>query len=98
MKILLVKIKVWRSFLFNIFLREWVVDYICGDEAFDLQSCRSSKAVLKYISKEDKDLVYNCRVSDLSFNFQLHKWCNSINQFSVIYAKSAFNVRTLWFP
>ena len=41
----------------------------------DVQPCRSKRNALKYISKEDKHLYFNCKVSDLNFYYRCFDWC-----------------------
>lgn len=41
---------------------------------FDLQSCKSPKSVLKYITKEDRCPYFNCKLSLLHFNYRSFVW------------------------
>ena len=56
-----------RYFLTEI--RTMIEEFLCGvTYSFDVQTCRSPKAWLKYLSKQDfHPYVYNIRVDDLSF-------------------------------
>lgn len=35
----------------------------------DVQPCKSRKSCLRYITKEDREVYFNCRVSELNFNY-----------------------------
>lgn len=49
---------------------------------FDLQACRSKKTVLKYITKEDRVPLYNCKMSMLHFNYRSYVWAKYAKRFS----------------
>lgn len=40
----------------------------------DVQPCRSRKSTLKYITKEDRAPFYNCKLSELHFNYRAYQW------------------------
>lgn len=59
----------------NVYLSELRNFFSCSfDSPFDLQSVKSKRNVLKYISKEDVDLLTNIKASSLSFTYQLHRY------------------------
>lgn len=66
----------YRLLDLNLYLRNCWEGY-----HFDIQSCKSTKSALKYISKEDKDLIFNCRVSDLSFFYRSYYWARNKENF-----------------
>lgn len=49
---------------------------------YDCQSCKSTKSVLKYITKEDRHPFYNVKVSLLHFNYRAYFWAVNTPQFS----------------
>lgn len=51
------------------------------DCPIDVQPCRSRKSCLKYVSKEDTDLLTNVKTSDLHFNYQCYKWACETHKF-----------------
>lgn len=53
----------------------------CNLENFDCQTVKNRKRLLAYISKEDMCCFYNCKVSDLSFNFQSHFYLSQMEFF-----------------
>lgn len=48
---------------------------------FDLQSCRSKRNCLKYITKEDKNALFNCKESSLNFYLRSILWARRTVQF-----------------
>lgn len=44
------------------------------NDNFDVQTCRSSRNVKKYITKEDINALHNCSVDQLHLVFQTHHW------------------------
>lgn len=52
-----------------------------GDVHIDVQACRSKKTCLKYITKEDVNCYYNCKLSSLHFNKRVYEWAKSRNRF-----------------
>lgn len=48
---------------------------------FDIQSCKSTKSVLKYITKEDRNPFYNCKMTMLHFNYRSYMWALSTPRF-----------------
>lgn len=50
----------------------------------NVQPCRSRKSCLRYISKEDRDLYFNCRVTELNFNYRAYHWAKNAVRFSFI--------------
>lgn len=61
-------------------LRNYIV--ACFPEfKLDIQACRSKRNVLKYISKEDKLVYYNCSSKLLHFNYRAYMWATSSNYF-----------------
>lgn len=48
---------------------------------FDLQSCKSTKSVLKYITKEDRFPFFNVKLSCLHFNYRSYVWAVNTAQF-----------------
>lgn len=61
-------------------LNSFVRDNIC--EVFDLQKVKSRRNVLKYISKEDVNLVFNCKLDELNFNYKCYSWACRNRYFS----------------
>lgn len=49
---------------------------------FDIQSVKSTRNVLKYISKEDRNIIYNCKLSQLNFNYRAYRWAVETPKFS----------------
>lgn len=49
--------------------------------SLDVQSVRSRRNVLKYITKEDTEAVFNCRVGELSFAYRSYHWAKSTRTF-----------------
>lgn len=47
----------------------------------DIQPCRSKKSCLRYVSKEDVNLVTNVKTSSLHFNYRVYKWAGRVNKF-----------------
>lgn len=41
---------------------------------FNVQPCRSRKSVLKYITKEDAEPLFNCSEAELSFAYRARAW------------------------
>lgn len=64
-------------------LREYIVSCFPNIK-LDLQACRSKKTWLIYISKEDKDVYFNCKSSALHFNYRVHEWAMSAGNFSFL--------------
>lgn len=62
-------------------LREYISVVFDGLRC-DVQPCRSKKSCLKYISKEDRDLFYNCKLSLLHFNYRAYYWAVNSDSFS----------------
>lgn len=62
-------------------IREYISVFTDGAR-IDVQAARSKKTVLKYVSKEDLGLHYNCKSSDLHFNYRVFLWARSITQFN----------------
>lgn len=54
-------------------LREYIWN-LWPDCVLDLQNCRSRKSCLKYISKEDRHLIFNCKLSELNFYYRAYEW------------------------
>lgn len=54
---------------------------IFPDCKLDLQSVKSRRNVVGYISKEDVNLLTNIKSSDLNFNYQIFKWAESTKYF-----------------
>lgn len=51
------------------------------DTHFDLQSCKSRRNVLKYITKEDIHCIFNCKISELNFNYRIFHWASNCDVF-----------------
>lgn len=51
------------------------------DCRLNIQACRSRKSCLKYISKEDKNLIFNCKLSELHFAYRAYHWALNTNYF-----------------
>lgn len=49
--------------------------------SIDVQNCRSKQDVLRYISKEDRNVYYNCKITQLSINYQIYYWAANTPQF-----------------
>lgn len=47
----------------------------------DIQPCRSKKSCLKYVSKDDVNLLTNVKTSSLHFNCQCHIWASNTIKF-----------------
>lgn len=47
----------------------------------DCQPCKSRRSCLKYISKEDTQLLTNIKVSSLHFNYRVYCWARSTSTF-----------------
>lgn len=76
-------IHIYFKFIYSYLLneiREFILEF-CNFDSFDIQSCRSPHATIKYISKSDLSLVTNIRESELHFNFRVHKWCERTKYF-----------------
>lgn len=66
-------------------LRKYVdecLDIYEWPKRFDIQSVKSTRNVLKYISKEDRQLLYNCKLSMLNFNYRSYVWACDTPVFS----------------
>lgn len=50
----------------------------CG---LNVQSCKSKRSCVKYITKEDVEPVTNIKLSDLHFNVRVHNWCKKALKF-----------------
>lgn len=57
-------------------LRDYI-KLIVSDCKMDVQPCRSRKSCLKYLSNEDRNLFFNCRLSELHFNYRAYRWACS---------------------
>lgn len=68
-----------RYFLSDI--RNYVLLF-SDDSRVDVQACRSKKSCLKYISKEDVNLLTNVKSSLLHFNYRIHVWASNVTHFS----------------
>lgn len=55
------------------------------DSKLDLQPCRSKKTVLKYVSKEDTDLLTNVSIDKLHFNYRIYNWAKNNPVFSYLH-------------
>lgn len=62
-------------------LREYISVICTFSDHIDVQPCRSKKSCVKYISKEDLNLVFNVKISDLHFNYRVFDWARSIAKF-----------------
>lgn len=60
----------------DIFIKDLVIycNELFPSCKFDILPCRSTRNVLKYITKEDYEPYYNCSSSKFHFNFLAHKW------------------------
>ena len=47
----------------------------------NIQRARSRRNVLKYVSKEDREVYFNCRVSELSFSYRAYVWSRNTPTF-----------------
>jgi hypothetical protein len=47
----------------------------------DVRPCKSRRNWLKYITKEDEEPYFNCKLSELSFNLQEKRWCANTSTF-----------------
>lgn len=63
-------------------VREKVVDFFGEGVHIDVQACRSRRSALKYISKEDRNVYYNCKQSELHFNKRVFDWASNVTYFS----------------
>lgn len=54
-------------------LREIIVS-LYQSNYLDVQSCRSKKSTLKYITKEDRNPFFNCKLSETHINYQMYIW------------------------
>lgn len=61
-------------------LRQYV-ELVVDGLRFDIQPCRSRKSCLIYITKEDQDPLYNCKLSELNLYARLVDWCKLNEQF-----------------
>lgn len=52
-----------------------------GENNFDCQTVKNRKRLLAYVSKEDMNIFYNCKVSDLSFNYQAYYYLSKMPVF-----------------
>lgn len=66
----------WTLSELNLFVRENITS------EFDLQKCKSKRNILKYISKEDTNLYFNCKIDDLNFNYLCYNWAKENPYFS----------------
>lgn len=57
-------------------LRSFIVA-LFEDCKLDIQACRSKRNVLKYISKEDRLVYFNCKESLLHFNYRAYVWAKN---------------------
>lgn len=48
---------------------------------FNIQTVKSKRNVLKYISKEDVELITNVKSSLLHFNCRCYEWASGISKF-----------------
>lgn len=64
-------------------LRQVLLEFFDGETRFDLQKVRSRRNVLKYITKEDKEPLYNVKLSDLHFYAQAYHWAKNTPVFKV---------------
>lgn len=65
---------------------EVICDYLRDvfvDSHIDVQQCRSRRNTLKYITKEDKEPLFNCKVSELHFNYRCYRWAVDNKYFSL---------------
>lgn len=65
-------------------LREYIdvcVNLNFGGCHFDLQSCKSRKSCIKYVTKEDRNSIYNCKESELHFFRRSLLWVSRTDQF-----------------
>jgi hypothetical protein len=46
-----------------------------------VQKCKSRRNWLRYISKEDDEPYFNCKVSELSFRYRAINWAKGSKQF-----------------
>lgn len=63
-------------------LRKFVVDNfeeVCNK--IDVQPCRSRRNCIKYCSKEDEGVYYNCKTSELHIYFRTIKWAATREEF-----------------
>lgn len=61
---------------FNEIIREYFVD--CR---VDIQKCKSRRSCLKYISKEDYNLLSNIKKSDMHMNYRIYHWAKDADKF-----------------
>lgn len=76
----------YLEFSSNVYVND-LRDYIsvfCDGLRIDVQPCRSKKSVLKYISKEDVNLLTNIKVSSLHFNYRLYNWAKNTEVYSLL--------------
>lgn len=70
----------FRESIFVVDLCEYIRSVFL-DCRVDCQPCRSKRNCLKYISKEDVNLLTNIKVSSLNFNYQVYCWARSTDTF-----------------
>lgn len=51
------------------------------EDTVNVQSVRSRRNVLKYITKEDRSPLFNCRLSELSFSYRAFVWASGTRTF-----------------
>lgn len=61
-------------------VRNICYSFMC-QENFDCQTVKNRKKLLSYISKEDLLCYFNCKLSDLSFNYQAHYYLSRMQFF-----------------
>jgi len=61
-------------------LQAFLRDFTSG--SLNIQSCKSRKSVLKYITKEDASPLFNCSESCLSFTYRARAWATRTRTFS----------------
>lgn len=61
-------------------LGEYLRNLYCYQH-LDIQPCRSKKSCLRYVSKEDTDLITNVKPSSLHFNYRVFKWASKVSKF-----------------
>jgi hypothetical protein len=59
-------------------------DYVRSfhESSVNVQACKSRKSWLKYITKEDEKPYFNCKVSEIYFNYQARSWRANTSTFS----------------
>lgn len=66
----------WLLSDLNVYVRS-----IWPDTHVDIQSCKSRRNILKYITKEDTCCIFNCKVSELNFNYRVFDWASTTDSF-----------------